>query len=65
LALAGSLAYFLTMFIGALNYYPHGIDPGRVVDLRIFSSGCLFLSLGGVGFAQWAGLRLRAFKDAA
>ena len=65
LALATSFAYFLGMFVGALNYHPHGVDLGRVVYLRIFSSGWLFLSLGAVGFAQWAGLRLRAFRAAA
>ena len=65
LALAMSLAYLLVMFIGGLNHDPHGMDLGRVIYLRIFSSGWLFLNLCAAGFAQWVGLRLRALKAAA
>ena len=61
----GSLILFLAVFIGALNYYPPRTDLGNMVYLRIFSFGWLFLNLAAVGFAQWAGLRLRAFKTAA
>lgn len=64
-ALLAAFAYFLVVFIGGAIYYPHGVDLGPTVSLRIFASGWLFLSLAAVGFAQWAGLRLRALNDAA
>ena len=59
-----SFGYFLIIFFGAALYFPHGTDLGTSVSLRIFSGGWLFLSLGGLGFAQWAGLRLRAYRAA-
>ncbi|MEG3788978.1 hypothetical protein V1318_02465 [Lysobacter sp. CCNWLW3] len=62
LAVVISFVWFLAVFVGAINYYPRGMDLGRVVYLRIFSSGWLFLSLCAGGFAQWAGLCLRALK---
>ena len=63
--LSTAFVYFLAVFIGGAIYYPHGVDLGPAISLRIFSSGWLFLSLAAVGFAQWAGLRLRALRDAA
>ena len=65
LATFASLAYLLAVFIGGALYYPPGVDLGPAVNLRIFASGWLFLSLAGLGFAQWAGLRLRAYRAAA
>jgi hypothetical protein len=62
--LSAAFVYFLAIFIGGAIYYPQGVDLGHTVLLRIFSSGWLFLSLAAVGFAQWAGLRLRALQDA-
>ena len=63
--LALSCVGFLATFIGAFLYYPQHTYLGSLVALRIFSPGWLFLSFGAAGFAQWAGLRLRAYKAAA
>ena len=60
-----SLLYFFSVFFGSAFYFPHGVDLGPTVNLRIFSSGWLFLSLASLGYAQWAGLRLRAYNAAA
>jgi hypothetical protein len=62
--LFASFVYFLAIFLGGFFYYPHGIDLGPSVNLRVFSSGWLFLSLVGFGFAQWTGLRIKAYQDA-
>jgi uncharacterized membrane protein len=59
------LLYSLSVFFGSALYYPHGVDLGPAVNLRIFASGWLFLSVAGLGFSQWAGLRLRAYRAAA
>ncbi|TXI47326.1 MAG: hypothetical protein E6Q50_13640 [Lysobacter sp.] len=60
-ALFASLAYLLIVLAGVALYYPQNTDPGVVVNLRVFSSALIFMNLGGLGFAQWAGLRLRAY----
>jgi intracellular septation protein A len=59
-----SLAYFFAVFVGAFIYYPHGVDLGPWVNLRIASAGSLFLSIAALGFTQWAGLRVRALQSA-
>lgn len=60
-ALFASLAYLLIVSAGVVLYYPRQTDLGAVANLRVFSSGMIFLNLGGLGFAQWTGLRLRAY----
>jgi hypothetical protein len=60
-ATLASLIYFLAVFLGGALYYPHGVDLGPSINLRMFSACWLFFSLVGLGFAQWAGLRLRAY----
>jgi hypothetical protein len=65
LACVVSLLYFLAVFVGGAFYYPPGADLGPAVGLRIFSSGSLFLCLMSLGFVQWLGLRLRAYRAAA
>ncbi len=65
LTFAVSLAYLLIVFVGGSFYYPHGVDLGPAIGLRIFSSGSLFLCVTTLGLAQWAGLRLRAYQGSA
>ena len=65
IATLASFAYLLVVFVGGAIYYPHGVDLGPSANLRIFSGGSLFFSLAGLGFAQWAGLRLQAYRAAA
>ena len=60
-----SLVYVFSVFFGSALCCPHGVDFGPAVNLRILASVSLFLSLAGLGFAQWAGLRLRAYRAAA
>ena len=60
-----SFVYFLVLFLGSALYYPQGVDLGPTINLRIFSACWLFFSLAGLGAAQWAGLRLRAYTTAA
>ena len=61
---AWALAYFLAVFFGSFIYYPHGVDLGATVSLRVVSAGSLFLSIAALGFTQWAGLRVRALQSA-
>jgi hypothetical protein len=64
LAAFGSLVYFLAVFFGAYIIYPHGIDLGPWVNLRISSAATLFFGISTLGFTQWAGLRVRALQSA-
>jgi hypothetical protein len=59
-----ALAYFLAVFLGTFAIYPHGIDLGSSVNLRIASAAALFFGTSALGFTQWAGLRVRALQTA-
>ena len=56
--------YFMAVFFGAFIFYPHGVDLGPAVNLRIASSASFFMSAAAMGFTQWAGLRARAIHAA-
>lgn len=56
--------YFLVVFFGTFIFYPHGVDLGPTVNLRIASSASFFMSTAAMGFTQWAGLRFRAIHAA-
>lgn len=60
-ALLASLAYLLIVVVGVVLHYPQHTDLGAAVNLRVSSSGTIFSNLGALGFAQWTGLRLRAY----
>jgi hypothetical protein len=60
-----ALCYFLVVFFGAFLIYPHGVDLGPSVNLRIASAAALFFGVACLGFTQWAGLRVRALRSAA
>lgn len=59
-----ALVYFLVVFLGCFIAYPHGVDLGPVVGLRIASAAALFFGVFSMGFTQWAGLRVRALQSA-
>ena len=59
-----ALGYFLLVFFGAYYTYPHGVDLGPSVSLRIASAAALFFGVASLGFTQWAGLRARALQSA-
>lgn len=59
-----ALGYFLVVFLGAFAVYPHGVDLGPSVNLRIASAAALFFGVASLGFTQWAGLRVRALQSA-
>jgi hypothetical protein len=59
-----ALVYSLVVFFGSFIYYPHGVDLGATVNLRVASAGSLFMSIAALGFTQWAGLRVRALQSA-
>jgi len=59
-----ALGYFLAVFFGAYIFYPHGVDLGATVNLRLASAAALFFGVSALGFTQWAGLRVRALQSA-
>jgi hypothetical protein len=59
-----TLTYFLAVFFGAFAIYPHGVDLGASVNIRIASAAALFFGTSTLGFTQWAGLRARALHAA-
>ncbi|GAA5006078.1 hypothetical protein GCM10025793_14270 [Lysobacter lycopersici] len=65
IAALAALTYFLAVFLGTFAIYPHGIDLGSSVNLRIASAAALFFGTSALGFTQWAGLRVRALQAAA
>lgn len=58
-----ALVYFLVVFLGCFIAYPHGVDLGSVVSMRIASAATLFFGVFSLGFTQWAGLRVRALQS--
>ena len=59
-----SFGYFLAVFFGIFILYPHGVDLGPSVYLRVASAAALFFGISALGFTQWAGLRSRALQSA-
>jgi hypothetical protein len=52
-----SVAYFFILFFGLFIYYPHGIDLGPAVNLRVFTAFALLFSVVSLGFTHWSELR--------
>jgi len=63
-AALASFGYFLAVFFGIFIVYPHGVDLGPSVNLRVASAAALFFGVFTLGFTQWAGLRVRALQSA-
>jgi len=61
---AGALVYFIVVFRGAFVYYPHGVDLGPTVDLRMATSFSLLFTVISLGFIQHVGLRFNALQSA-
>lgn len=63
-AALAALIYLLAVFFGCFVAYPHGVDLGPVVGLRIASAATLFFGVFSLGFTQLAALRVRALQSA-
>ena len=61
---AAAFVYFFALFLGSAVYYPHGVDLGPIVSLRIFGAAAILMGICATGFTQWAGLRVRALQSA-
>lgn len=54
---AFSAAYFAVLFFGMLIYYPHDVDLGPALDLRVAAAFALFFSVLSLGCTHWSELK--------